>query len=1352
MSEPLLGVILATSSSRGSHIVFRWPNNPKLFKRYSKVKYYTDARPPGRSHLDDDLDPVRQKAKWDRHDEDEDDNADANPPDNGQSDTPSSSDVEDSDGTVADDDENRSVRDPAETIVSYGRSKGGAAPSTSRSKSKARRPMTGLEESTQSVRSADRQNGGHRDNGDTHDKAPDSDAGTSKEFSPEEKARREERAARAYKTYLGYDIEILASILNPRPELAHQKFELIVDDLAFLGHPVSAGKAGTWGDPENNRDGNDKDADDDNDRSKAQTQQRGRSGLRKEVRPYDLQDGEETSKDSTAPTSAKNDKAELQSSAKSRSISQSCMELTTDSTTSSKSHAPLSSFHLVLVLDRPDPSAAMSGMDLSSWLQLFYDNIVFKMTAALFAEQSKSDYVGCETEKLLSLRERCMDDGQAYAAYAAQCLGISSLARCIRDLHKSISTSSDAFLTINDRIEVHLQLPPILQDPTNLPKTVDIETELDPNDPIFLSGGGFAGLGKEGADEDGGGGTYDRLLDLAPHQLSFEEWCRTTGPYLLPWKTLLLLHDQADETLARGRQTPGNSSPAGMASPGGGGSTGPEAHGFEQLARNFTSLFRLNLNHSLNLSEVADMLGWNLYEDVYPMVRHLIYYRQARVIDIPRVHHVYAISPLFDFARLGPLSTIWAQTFPDMVPLPVFLSQLSSSARPLSTYFPSRHQRELALDVLIWLLRREVVVKMHIRLRLIATENVKRRTAERRIERHERHRARKEKKRERAARAEARRIKKSQAEEKQKRKAAEQAEREKAEAGVKEVGQQENRGRSRDGDRSRSTDARRQATATAEATEGEGMKDDCDICATSEEAAVPTSGLSVSRPPILAHPDRVAEAAAAAAEIAGGSTGAEERKSTSREHDGHHHHHHHGHHHHLHHHHLHHHRHHHRHPKDSTGGTDSSAAAATDATTAEKSPVPINIGPSKQAFDELKFERRPVLRSRSPSTAMKTPASMSQGLSVSFSNLSERGELGHRARADTTGSTSSGGAGLGLAQGRNRGDGLSMTPTTSQQSRPTTPNVIGRSIPLHVRDRSAGGGSSNVSSSAEGSVPGRARRATSSASRGGGRKGVARSRSPSRARMRVKGFGVGAEVEIDEEKSDEEAAVPEEEDANADGDDRFEAKPSVLASKLRSLQLGCKEQTAGQKNSKEMKKRRISTASERPDLPPPSESEVSGAEHPSACSCDRCSTSSSSSRSISTSDFSLSSELDSDCYSPGPSRHRHRRHSTSCSGSSPTSSSPALHQSNTTTTAGEEDFTESLIVEPSRASRRENEYISTMVAEKEPATVKNFFRLLPYLNGKHTIDEIEYRVRMRRRDIRRLLNVFREFIVTFMHP
>lgn len=43
-------------------------------------------------------------------------------------------------------------------------------------------------------------------------------------------------------------------------------------------------------------------------------------------------------------------------------------------------------------------------------------------------------------------------------------------------------------------------------------------------------------------------------------------------------------------------------------------------------------------------------------------------------------------------------------------------------------------------------------------------------------------------------------------------------------------------------------------------------------------------------------------------------------------------------------------------------------------------------------------------------------------------------------------------------------------------------------------------------------------------------------------------------------------------------------------------------------------------------------------------------------------------------------------------------------------------------------------------------------RLLPYLNGRHTIDEIVYREEMRRRELRALLGAFKDDVLTFVHP
>lgn len=166
---------------------------------------------------------------------------------------------------------------------------------------------------------------------------------------------------KAYQQYLGYDTDILASILSPRRELCHRKFELVIDDLAFIGHPLCVDKDGHW-DPESQQIG------------------RGRDQRKKgEVGGYVV---------GSPPEEASATKA-----------------------SDSSSQAPMTMFHLVLVLDRPDPSPHLPFLDLTSWLQIFYDNIAFKMTAALFAEEVRCDYVTRESEKLGILRDRCMDDG-----------------------------------------------------------------------------------------------------------------------------------------------------------------------------------------------------------------------------------------------------------------------------------------------------------------------------------------------------------------------------------------------------------------------------------------------------------------------------------------------------------------------------------------------------------------------------------------------------------------------------------------------------------------------------------------------------------------------------------------------------------------------------------------------------------------------------------------------------------------------------------------------------------------------------------------------------------------------------
>lgn len=169
-----------------------------------------------------------------------------------------------------------------------------------------------------------------------------------------------------YDELLGYSSEFLAGLLTPHVAMCHQKFELVIDDLAFLGHPVCSEPDGSWKFPV----------------EKTKATSRGR-GSRKE-------------------------RAQTQSPQ--------VENITLNTDKASKENAPtgsnsgLQTFHLVLILDRPDPSSAASG-NLGKYLDVVYEQVIFATTAVLYQEQVLSNFVEIECEKLGALRDDCISRG-----------------------------------------------------------------------------------------------------------------------------------------------------------------------------------------------------------------------------------------------------------------------------------------------------------------------------------------------------------------------------------------------------------------------------------------------------------------------------------------------------------------------------------------------------------------------------------------------------------------------------------------------------------------------------------------------------------------------------------------------------------------------------------------------------------------------------------------------------------------------------------------------------------------------------------------------------------------------------
>ena len=154
-----------------------------------------------------------------------------------------------------------------------------------------------------------------------------------------------------YDSLLGYSAKFLAKMLSPQRSMCHQQFGLVVDDLAFIGHPVCADQDGTWHFSA----------------EKSKMPSRGR-GSRKGQSPH-VED-----KPGTPERSERSKSAWLQT------------------------------FHLVLIHDLPDPSSYSAG-NVAKYFDTVYEQVVFPMTAVLFQEQVLYNYVETECDTLGALRE-----------------------------------------------------------------------------------------------------------------------------------------------------------------------------------------------------------------------------------------------------------------------------------------------------------------------------------------------------------------------------------------------------------------------------------------------------------------------------------------------------------------------------------------------------------------------------------------------------------------------------------------------------------------------------------------------------------------------------------------------------------------------------------------------------------------------------------------------------------------------------------------------------------------------------------------------------------------------------------
>jgi hypothetical protein len=210
----------------------------------------------------------------------------------------------------------------------------------------------------------------------------------------------EEYFERQYDTALAYSLDFLGDMLTPPRSACNRKFEIIVDELVFIGHPITNGPDGNWRFPEEN--------DDDNVRHSARARRRGRD------------DRDRSSQ------SGPNGNLRTVTEAKETTSPETKQEEPSARTPSEEKDGPpnLNMFHLVIVLDRPDPTGNGLEHDTSvnNVSDEIYREIAFKWTAAAFALQVKDNWIAKHSWDIVKLKEQCFNEG-TFAFFAPHAEG-----------------------------------------------------------------------------------------------------------------------------------------------------------------------------------------------------------------------------------------------------------------------------------------------------------------------------------------------------------------------------------------------------------------------------------------------------------------------------------------------------------------------------------------------------------------------------------------------------------------------------------------------------------------------------------------------------------------------------------------------------------------------------------------------------------------------------------------------------------------------------------------------------------------------------------------------------------------
>ncbi|WVQ81127.1 hypothetical protein IAT38_003249 [Cryptococcus sp. DSM 104549] len=518
-----------------------------------------------------------------------------------------------------------------------------------------------------------------------------------------------------YNYALGWPLEVLSDMLTPPRSACNRKFELCVGNVVFLGHPVCSGPDGKWEYPAED------DELDDRVPSRGRRMRGDHPGNGLGSLDTVVEGNEAYTATLSPAANAIDTKRSSQSSNKENEGEDDVPSLTM--------------FHLVLIIDKPDPKPGTESHDEhhSQTLGIYdeiYREIAFKWTAAAFRLQCESNLVAKEAWMIAKYKDKCLAEGISITECCRWTASHSQIDRTLNYLYLRLHQ-----LRTQPANGLHSSLPTTI---TNHLADMTIQTVLSPRpvnaDESWAHWGEMDGALSESESESSEDDYYD------------DPTAGIRRPELVinPWQTLLLVDDDAagkadeisfaiiglsgvEEEVASLGLSPG----VVKGRPRRGSRVTLESTAEEDERALMKDLIEA-CDVTKTLSDIAHLLRFDLEGIVIPLARELVQNKRAILIDVinPRLRTVVMPTTIDEHTTsFDQYSARFTREFPDLPSFASLISSISLSPVPFRNIIPGTNPsaaiRQRYMSALLWLLKQDLVVQVHTRARVFARKEVK---------------------------------------------------------------------------------------------------------------------------------------------------------------------------------------------------------------------------------------------------------------------------------------------------------------------------------------------------------------------------------------------------------------------------------------------------------------------------------------------------------------------------------------------------------------------------------------------------------------------------------------------------